>query len=101
MEEFVMESISMIQAIMGLILLICFFVLVARVGSLKRSAKEILLIEQYRAKNEGLTIVASCPQCSNTNEGVPGAYIECKSCRTNYFVIKVVESSQTDKTDKV
>lgn len=101
MEEFVIESSSMIQAVIGLIVLICFFVLVARVGAVKRYVKEMLLIEQCRAKIEGLTVDAECPNCKNKNYRVAGAKIDCGSCGFRFTVVKVVESSQTDKTDKV
>ena len=101
MEEFVVESAAMIQFVVAVIVLICFFVLVARVKVIKKATLEIAAIQKYRAKVDGLFIQMKCAHCNNhVIEGIPGTKVACENCTMETYITRTVESSQTDKTDK-
>ena len=102
MEEFVDDFGAIIQVLVSGIVLICFFVLVARVKAIKKAVKLIALIEVQRGKEEGLFTKMKCPFCDyGILEGIIGEEIDCSHCGRMAIISKVVESGQTDKTDKV
>lgn len=75
-----MEFITLLSSVVSLIVLILFFVLVARVGNIKTMLVDIQLRDQKRAFREGLTAKMNCKKCERDYTAYTVGGSSCPYC---------------------